>query len=100
MISKSLALLVINEALATGADYAEIFYEDSRAYSLSIENGVVRTSSSNSLLLEHDVRRNAAIKHANSGFIDIIAKKTFCIILSIRYSLKVFYTIINISFYS
>ena len=49
MISKSLALLVINEALATGADYAEIFYEDSRAYSLSIENGKVQTSSSNSL---------------------------------------------------
>ena len=49
MISKQLALLVINEALATGADYAEIFYEDSTAYSLSIENGKVRTSSSNSL---------------------------------------------------
>ncbi len=49
MISKSLALLVINEALSTGADYAEIFYEDSRNYSLSIENGKVQTSSSNSL---------------------------------------------------
>lgn len=49
MISKSIALLVINEALATGADYAEIFYEDSNAYSLMIENGKVRTSSSNSL---------------------------------------------------
>lgn len=49
MISKSLALLVINEALATGADYAEIFFEDSRAYNLSIENGKVQTSSSNSL---------------------------------------------------
>ena len=49
MISKSLALLVINEALSTGADYAEIFYEDSRAYSLSIENGEVKTSSSNSM---------------------------------------------------
>ena len=49
MISKSLALLVINEALSTGADYAEIFYEDSNAYSLSIENGKVRTSSSNAL---------------------------------------------------
>ena len=48
MISKSLALLVINEALSTGADYAEIFYEDSRNYSLSIENGKVQTSSSNS----------------------------------------------------
>ena len=49
MISKKLALLVINEALATGADYAEIFYEDSNSYSLSIENGKVRTSSSNSM---------------------------------------------------
>ena len=49
MISKSLALLVINEALSTGADYAEIFYEDSRSYSLVIENGKVQTSSSNSM---------------------------------------------------
>lgn len=49
MISKKLALLVINESLATGADYAEIFYEDSSAYSLSIENGKVETSTSNSI---------------------------------------------------
>ena len=47
MISKKLAIDVLNEALATGADYAEIFYEDSHSYSLSIENGKVETSSSN-----------------------------------------------------
>ncbi len=47
MISKKLAIEVLNEALATGADYAEIFYEDSHSYSLSIENGKVETSSSN-----------------------------------------------------
>ena len=49
MISKKLALLVINESLSTGADYAEIFYEDSTSYSLSIENGKVETSTSNSI---------------------------------------------------
>ena len=47
MISKKLAIDVLNEALATGADYAEIFYEDSHSYSLSVENGIVETSSSN-----------------------------------------------------
>ena len=47
MVSKKLAIDVLNEALATGADYAEIFYEDSRDYSLSIENGKVETSNSN-----------------------------------------------------
>ena len=48
MISKKLAIDVLNEALATGADYAEIFYEDSDARGISIENGKVDTSSSNS----------------------------------------------------
>ena len=47
MIGKKLAIDVLNTALATGADYAEIFYEDSHSYSLSIENGKVETSSSN-----------------------------------------------------
>ena len=49
MVSKKLAIEVLNEALATGADYAEIFYEDSHAQSLSIENGKVETSTSNSM---------------------------------------------------
>ena len=48
MISKSLAKIVINEALSTGADYAEIFLEDSYARSISLENGKVETTSSNS----------------------------------------------------
>ena len=49
MISKKLAIEVLNAALATGADYAEIFYEDSSAHSVNIENGKVETTSSNSL---------------------------------------------------
>jgi len=49
MISKKLAIEVLNQALATGADYAEIFYEDSVSHALSLENGKVETSSSNSL---------------------------------------------------
>ena len=49
MISKKLAIQVLNEALSTGADYAEIFFEDSSSHSVLIENGKVETSSSNSL---------------------------------------------------
>ncbi len=49
MISKKLAIDVLNEALATGADYAEIFYEDSSSNGLSIENGKVESATSNSL---------------------------------------------------
>ena len=43
MISKKLAIDVLNEALSTGSDYAEIFYEDSHAHNISIENGKVET---------------------------------------------------------
>ena len=49
MLSKKLAIEVLNEALSTGADYAEIFYEDSHSSSFSIENGKVETASSNSM---------------------------------------------------
>ena len=49
MISKKLAILVLNEALATGADYAEIFYEDSHGNAISVENGKVEASNSTAL---------------------------------------------------
>ena len=49
MISKKLAIEVLNTSLATGADYSEIFYEDSHSHNVVIENGKVETSSSNSL---------------------------------------------------
>ncbi len=49
MISKKLAIDVLNEALSTGADYAEIFYEDSHSHNVVVENGKVETSGSNSL---------------------------------------------------
>ena len=49
MLSKKLAIEVLNEALATGADYAEIFFEDSHSSGLSIENGKVETASSNAM---------------------------------------------------
>ena len=35
MISKKVAINVLNEALATGADYAEIYYEDATAKSVT-----------------------------------------------------------------
>ena len=49
MISKSVAIEVLNEALATGADYAEIFYEDSNSNVVRIENNKVEASTSNSM---------------------------------------------------
>ena len=44
MISKSIALAVINESLETGADYSELFFEDSHSHSIRIENGKVEVS--------------------------------------------------------
>jgi TldD protein len=41
LISKKLAIEVLNEALATGADYAEIYYEDGVAKGVTLENGKV-----------------------------------------------------------
>lgn len=39
MIPNSLALAVLNEALATGGDYAEIYLEETDSQSASVENG-------------------------------------------------------------
>lgn len=49
MISKKIAIDVLNEALRTGADYAEIFYEDSTSYNVTVENNKVETSDSGSM---------------------------------------------------
>ncbi len=46
MISKKLAIEVLNAGLETGADYSEIFYENSNYYSLALENGKVNVSTS------------------------------------------------------
>ena len=44
MISKSLAIEVLNAGLATGADFAEIYLEDTKTSTISVENGKVETS--------------------------------------------------------
>ncbi|MDY6430815.1 MAG: TldD/PmbA family protein [Bacilli bacterium] len=49
MISKQLAKEIINLSLETGADYSEIFYEDSHSNAVMVENNKVNISSSNSL---------------------------------------------------
>ncbi len=49
MINKKLAQEILNEALKTGADYAEIFFEDSIHSSINIENGKVKVSTANSV---------------------------------------------------
>ena len=46
MISKSIAIKVLNLATATGADFAEIYLEETLSSSLALENGQVETSSS------------------------------------------------------
>ena len=47
MISKKLAIEVLNEMLATGGDYAEIFFEESNSSNVAIENGKVSSSGGN-----------------------------------------------------
>ena len=49
MISKKVAIEVLNAGLSTGADYAEIFFEDSHANGITIENGKVNVSTSSSV---------------------------------------------------
>ena len=49
MISKTLAIEVLNQALATGADYAEIFYEDSNSNEIKLLNNKVEATSSGSM---------------------------------------------------
>ncbi len=44
MISKTLAIKVLNEALRTGGDYAEIYAEDTISKSVKLENGKVDSS--------------------------------------------------------
>ena len=46
MITKSLAIKVLNAALATGGDYAEIYLEETTPEGYSLENGKVDSSSS------------------------------------------------------
>lgn len=46
MISKSIAIKVLNLATATGADFAEIYLEETLSNSIALENGKVETSSS------------------------------------------------------
>ena len=49
MITKKLASLVLNECLSTGADFAEIFIEDTISDSINVDNGVVETASTNTI---------------------------------------------------
>ena len=47
MIPKKLAIEVLNEMLSTGADYVEIFFEESNSSNVAIENGKVSSSGGN-----------------------------------------------------
>ena len=50
MISKSLAKLVLNESLSTGADFAELYLEDTTTHSINYDNGKVEAIGSTSSL--------------------------------------------------
>lgn len=47
MLSKKLALEVLNEALLTGGDYAEIYVEQNISQNVTLENGKVEATSEN-----------------------------------------------------
>lgn len=46
MISKSLALKVLNEGLSTGADFVEIYIEETNTNTIEMDNGEVKTINS------------------------------------------------------
>lgn len=43
MINKNLARKVISEALVTGADFAELYFEDAFVHSINFDNGIVES---------------------------------------------------------
>ena len=49
MISKTLAISVLNAALSTGADFAELFWEDTITRGVTVENGKVENLSSSEI---------------------------------------------------
>jgi len=49
MISKKLAIEILNRGLETGADFAEIYFEDTLNESIALENGVVEGIGNNSI---------------------------------------------------
>ena len=55
MISKKLAALVLNESLATGADFAEIFIERTEVENISLDNGNCETAT-NSIICGAGIR--------------------------------------------
>ena len=48
LLNKTTALAVLNEGLATGADYAEIYVEETKGNNLTLENGLVESLSASS----------------------------------------------------
>ena len=51
LLSKTTALAVLNEGLATGADYAEIYVEETKGNNLTLENGKVESLSASSSIV-------------------------------------------------
>lgn len=49
MITKNLAKEVLNECLSTGADFSEIFLEETISNSITCDNGIIETISSNTI---------------------------------------------------
>lgn len=80
MISKSLAIQVLNACLATGGDYAEIYLERSNGRSVSLENGVVETvSSASSTGAGIRILKGYASVY---GYTDVLTKKSLLALAS------------------
>lgn len=83
MITKNLAKIVLNECLSTGADFAEIFLEETEHENISLDNGLAETISSS-------IDFGAGIRLINGlrsvyGYTNDISKKG---LLSLASSLK------------
>ncbi len=47
MINKQLAKLILNEGLSTGADFSELYFEETYTHSINFDNGIVESIGSN-----------------------------------------------------
>ena len=73
MISKKIAQEVLNAALATGADFAEIFLEETKVETISLDNGNCETAT-NSIVYGAGIRLLNKLQSVY-GYTNDISKK-------------------------
>ena len=87
MITKSIATLVLNECLSTGADFAEIFIEETQSTSLSCDNGAIETVTS-SLISGAGIRLIKGLKSVYGSTNTITKKGLLTLASSLKDSLQ------------